>query len=621
MLLLMAGDIVALMGALLISLVLRFEGIPLAEIYHRHVQQHLVSIPLMLVIYVAVFAALRLYRYAWRFASLEMAKDVVAASTIGLALSILAQLAIDGFTLPRSVLVIFWMTGILFIGGMRILLRFASLSRSYGPRAVHVLRRDLRPRRVVILGGGSDGAKVLRALHEEKGASYEVIGFLDDNPDKLGVYIGDARVIGPLADLHGLLAENAVDEVLVALPETSGAAIREYTLACRKQKVSVKIIPALRDVLSSKEPPRLEEISVEDLLRRPRVCIDLRRTGSFIRDKRVLVTGAGGSIGSELCRQIMAFEPATLILLGHGENSIHLIQQELRTKYPDLADHLRVVIASVADEGRVNQVFHEHRPQVVFHAAAHKHVPIMETNVVEAVQNNVLGTYHVAEACGRYRASHMLLISSDKAVYPSSVMGATKWVCEKIVQSVVPIYRDTAYLTVRFGNVLGSRGSVVPIFHEQIKRGGPVTVTHPEMTRYFMLIPEAVQLVLQASAGGRSGELYLLDMGEPVKIVDLAHDMIRLCGLEPNLDIPVAFTGIRPGEKLHEALNNDDEMLEPAFCEGLSIIQRGGTYAPNEVMDLVRRAQQLVSRGDSAEAYEFLGDLIPGFADRTLLGR
>lgn len=620
-LLLMLGDVLALLGALALSFALRFEGVSFATVYDGYVRQHIATLPFALALYVLVFAKLRLYRYAWRFASLEMAKGVVLGSFAGLLGTIVLQSMVEGSTFPRSVFIIFWMTGILSIGGVRVLLRLASLSRSYGSQAVKILQRDLRPRRVAILGGGTAGAQVLSALREDKSASYDVVGFLDDNPEKQGVYIRDVRVIGPLSKLRRLLDEKSVDEVLIALPEASGSLIRDYAMACRKHKVQVKVIPTLRDVLHGNSKTHLEDISVEDLLRRPPVCIDLKRIGTFLRDKRVLVTGAGGSIGSELCRQIIAQEPTSLVLLGHGENSINLIYQELRARRPELADRLRVVIASVADEGRINQVFHEHRPQIVFHTAAHKHVPIMETNVVEAVHNNVLGTAYVAEACGRYRTSHVLLISTDKAVYPSCVMGATKWLCERIVHGTCAAYRDTNYITVRFGNVLGSRGSVVPMFHEQIMRGGPVTVTHPEMTRYFMLIPEAVQLVLQAIAAGRSGELYLLDMGEPVKIVDLAQDMIRLCGYEPDVDIPVVFTGPRPGEKLHECLVNDDEVLEPAFCEGMSIVQRPQSYSATEVTDVLRNLRQLVTRGDSSEIYEFLSDVVPGFAERTLLGR
>jgi FlaA1/EpsC-like NDP-sugar epimerase len=621
MLLLMCGDVLAVLGSLGLSLTLHYDGRPFLQVYRDYFRHHVHSLPITLALYVAIFAAFRLYRYAWRFASLETVWSVVSASTLGLVGLVALQYLVDKSVMSWAALVIFWMMSILLVGGVRIMLRLASLSRSYGGRAVRILQRDLRPRRVVILGGGSSGARLLNALHEERSVPYEVVGILDDNPEKHGVYIRGARVLGPLNLLYKLLAEKAVDEVFSALPEASGAEIREYAMACRTRKVPVKIIPALGDVLNGKTLPHIEDISVEDLLRRLPVHIDVAEIGDFLTGKRVLVTGAGGSIGSELCRQMIGWKPAALILLGHGENSIHRIYQELRASHPNLSDRLRMVIGSVADENRINQVFHSHRPQVVFHAAAHKHVPIMEANVLEAVQNNVLGTHYVADACGRYKVSRLVVISSDKAVNPSCVMGATKRLCEKLVRAMVSVYRETTYVTVRFGNVLGSRGSVVPLFHEQIKRGGPVTVTHPEMTRYFMSIPEAVQLVLQAGAVGMSGELYLLDMGEPVKILDLARDMIRLCGQEPDIDIPVVFTGPRPGEKLYEELTSEDEQLEPAFCDGLSIVRCSNCYTAAEVMDIVRHSQQLISRGDSSEVYGYLDQLIPGFVGRTLLGR
>lgn len=621
MILLMCGDVLAVCGALALSLMLRFDGMPLSQIYHEYLRQHLTSLPVTAILYVSVFAAFRLYRCAWRFASLEILWGVIFASSAGLLGSIVVQYAVDGSILPRSVLIIFWLLSILFVGGVRVLLRLASLSQHFGSRAVSILKRDLRPRRIVILGGGSNGVQVLNGLRDDHGPAYDVVGFLDDNPNKHGLYIRDVRVLGPVSELYKLLDARAVDEVLIALPEAAGDEIREYVMACRKQKVIVKVIPALREMLNGKGMPRIEEISVEDLLRRVPAKIDRAEIGKFLRGKRVMVTGAGGSIGSELCRQILALNPATLVLLGHGENSIHRIWQELCHRYSEQADSVRVVIASVADEVRMNQVIHEHRPQVVFHAAAHKHVPIMEENVLEAVLNNVIGTSCVAEACGRARVECMVLISTDKAVYPASVMGATKWLCERILRAMVGQYRDTNYVTVRFGNVLGSRGSVVPIFHDQISRGGPVTVTHPEMTRYFMIIPEAVKLVLEAGAVGRPGELYLLDMGKPVRIVDMAHDMIRLCGYEPDVDIPVVFTGPRPGEKLHESLVGDGEMIEPAFGEGMSIVRCPESFSPAEVIDIVRQCRQLVNRGDSSEMYDYLTQIIPELSTQTLIGR
>lgn len=616
--LLVCGDLIALIGALVLSLWLRYDTLTIGEVVHRHLRDNLLCIGIALCFYSVIFHAFRLYRYAWRFASLEMVSGVIGANTIGLAGLLAVQYILHGKCFPYSVVTIFWMMSIALVGGVRILLRLASLSTNYGKGAFEAIHRDTRPKRVVILGGGSSGARVLNALQDELGVQYEVIGVLDDKPDRKGTYIRNARVLGPLRHLHRLLDERAVDEVLIALPDSSGARIREYVLACRKQKVPVKIIPGIREVLNGKAHAHIEEISVEDLLRRPPVRINLDRIGGCLTGARVMVTGAGGSIGSELCRQIIALEPTTLILLGHGENSIHQIYHELRLSNPDRADRLRMVIASVANEIRMDQVFRTHRPQVVFHAAAHKHVPIMEANLLEAVQNNVFGTNCVAECCGRYSVEKMVLISTDKAVGPSSVMGATKWLCEEVIRSMVPAYPRTTYVTVRFGNVLGSRGSVVPIFHEAIKRGGPVCVTHPEMTRFFMSIPEAVQLVLQASASGVSGELYVLDMGHPVKILDLACDMIRICGYEPHSEIPIKFTGMRPGEKMHETLTNEDEEVRPAPCDGLFAVHRPPCFTEAEVGEMLRRMREMIVSGDTVEMRNTLDEMVPGFSTRNL---
>jgi FlaA1/EpsC-like NDP-sugar epimerase len=616
---LMAADIFSLLSAMAVSLLLRFEDQPLANIYLAHIQTHMKSLPLILGLYVALFALFRLYRCAWRFASLEMVWGIVCANSIGLAGMVTLQHLIDLTIFPRSVLIIFWVMSLLMVGCVRVLLRLVNIGRNYGQRLLKELRNDAPPKRVVILGCEANGARLLATLQEDIREPYEVLGFLDDAPLKHGMYIRGVRVLGPLEHLYKLLDTNAVDEVLIAIPEGAGANIREYVLACRKRQVPVKTIPGLRDVLSGKTHARLEEISVEDLLRRPPVRINIAEIGSYLTGKRVLVSGAGGSIGSELCRQILALNPAALILLGHGENSIYRIHQELLGRHPELAARIHVIIASVSDEPRIEATFRTHTPQVVFHAAAHKHVPMMEVNVPEAIQNNVLGTRTMAKACGRYQTERMVLISTDKAVYPSSVMGATKWLCEEVVRAMADLYPTTTFVTVRFGNVLGSRGSVVPLFREQIARRGPVTVTHPEITRYFMTIPEAVQLVLQAGAIGKSGELYLLDMGKPVQITDLARDMIRLSGFEPDVDISIIFTGLRPGEKLHERLAMEEESLMPAPCEGLSIVHRPHYFASAEFRSLLGRMEQWARNGEQELLLEMLGELVPSFGAQRLL--
>ncbi|MGQ9454903.1 MAG: polysaccharide biosynthesis protein [Armatimonadota bacterium] len=607
-------DLLSIAAAHVLALTLRYDSLPLSHVINLYLKPRTASLLLSLLAYITIFSALRLYQYAWRFASLDVARGVIIGCTLGVCTELVFHTIIDASFFRASIYVILWMTSILLVGGMRIALRLVSLSRTHGRRALKILGQDTKPKRAVILGGGASGVRVLSVLKEELGPTYHVIGFLDDTSQKQGVYIRDVRVLGPMSKLYELLNEKAVDEVLIALPGASGKDIREYVMACRRRGVPVRVIPAVQDVLNSKAQPHLEEISVEDLLRRPPAQINVAEVSEFLDGKRVMVTGAGGSIGSEVCRQVITHNPASLILLGHGENSINKIHRELCERRPEFSDRLRMVIASVADENRVNQVFNIHRPDIVIHTAAHKHVPIMEENILEAAQNNVIGTKIVADASGRYGVSRFVLISSDKAVCPSSVMGVTKWLCERVVRAMVGIHRSTVYITVRFGNVLGSRGSVVPLFYEQIRKGGPLTVTHPEMTRYFMSIPEAVQLVLQAGALGKSGELYALDMGEPIRILDLAEDIIRLCGLEPGKDIEIVFTGSRPGEKLHERLSADNEVVEPVFCPGMSAVRRPVDMGPVEVMEILRRIEQIISRGDELAMLDLFEQVVPEFS-------
>lgn len=610
--LLLCADAVTLAGAFMLAFFIRFEPWPAYSLFSTYVHLHAFSLFIMLCCYLTLFAVFGLYRSAWRFASLEVIWGVVGATTLGAIGWALLLTCLKGASLPYSILIIFWLLSIIALGGMRIVLRLLSTS-AHRATVCQASATDTGTTRVVILGSGSEGVRVLMALREESAQRYDVLGFLDDREERHGILVRGVRVLGPFSTLDRLLNEHAVDEVLVATADGTGAVLREYVLACRREHVPVKVIPALREALQGTTRSRLEAISVEDLLRRPPICINLSGLGESLVGKRVLVTGAGGSIGSELCRQILALGPASLVLYGHGENSIHQIHQELAHRNPTMADRLHMVIGSVADDVRIEQIFNTHQPQVVFHAAAHKHVPIMEDNLPEAVQNNVLGTQCIAEACGRFHVERMVLISTDKAVYPPNVMGATKWLCEEIMRELSGAYASTRYITVRFGNVLGSRGSVVPIFSEQIRRGGPVTITHPEMTRYFMTIPEAVQLVLQAGALGNTGEIYLLDMGKPVRILDLAHDMIRLCGLEPEKDIPVVFTGLRPGEKLHERLHTDDERLTAAACAGMSVVQRMPRFSLTELREVLHRMQCLAIANATEELLEVMAGVVPGF--------
>ena len=416
-------------------------------------------------------------------------------------------------------------------------------------------------RNVLLIGAGEAGSLLAREMlrHPEIGLS--PVGFIDDDPAKVGLTVATVPVMGSLDDLASVLERDGVDEVLITLPSADGATIRTIIERVRSVDPSMpyRTMPALHELLSGEVTvSRIREVGIEDLLRRPAVDLDTESILQYLHGKCVMVTGAGGSIGSELVRQICRFGPRELLLCGHGENSIYQLERELDQNWPEIA--YRGVIVAVQNVPRLDYVFERYRPDVVFHAAAHKHVPLMELNPEEAVFNNVIGTRNVVKLALKHGVSHFVNISTDKAVKPSSVMGASKRLAELIVEDVArDASEEQVFVSVRFGNVLGSRGSAVPIFKQQIQAGGPVTVTHPEMTRYFMTIPEACQLVLQASALGNNGEVYILDMGDPVRIVDLVNDLIRLSGLEPNLDIPIVFTGMRPGEKLFEELMTEEE--------------------------------------------------------------
>lgn len=603
------SDVVAALFSIWLAVGLRFDNFSVNKSV-IFLTEHRYGLAAFLTILLGLAILMRLYRCAWRFAGLEIIGRIVLITTLSLICWVFVGYIFNEQNTPRSIVILIWVFTIITIGGIRLLLRMASLSHRLRRQFLQIFSIETAPAiRAVILGANADGVRLHRALSESKFKNYRILGFLDDSPQQQGVLLQGAHVLGPLDVLYKLLENDELDEVLVALPR--GTAIRKLVLACRRRAIPVKIVPALADTLYSAVPRSLEDISVEDLLRRPPVHIELDEIGDVVTGKRVLVTGAGGSIGSELCRQIASLGPSKLLLLGHGENSIHGIHHELAQQSPESAARLQQIIASVVDETRIEQAFVDYKPEIVFHAAAHKHVPIMEENIAEAVHNNVFGTRMIGEACARHGVERMVLISTDKAVFPSSVMGATKWLCEEVLCYLAAKFPKTTYVTVRFGNVLGSRGSVVPLFKYQIEHGGPVTVTHAEMTRFFMSIPEAVQLVLQAGAIGKTGELFLLDMGEPVKIVDLARDMITLYGLVPGDDIPIIFTGLRPGEKMHEQLVMDPTKLRPAAREGLSVIDRIPAFSEIELPDVLNQLEMITANSPESLS-SYLWNIVPG---------
>ncbi|RTI10538.1 polysaccharide biosynthesis protein, partial [Thermus scotoductus] len=455
------------------------------------------------------------------------------------------------------------------------------------------------------------GSMVVREMLRHSEAGLYPVGFLDDDPNKRGQTIAGVRVMGTLEALPQVARALEVEEVLVAIPSAPGSVVRKVVELSRAAGVRYRILPGVYEILSGRVGiSQIREVRLEDLLRREPVRLNLEEIAGYLEGRVVLVTGAGGSIGSELVRQVARFHPEQVVLLGRGENSLFLIEKELEASYPELK--YKVAVADVRDRDRLRRVFQLYRPQVVFHAAAHKHVPLMETNPDEAIFNNVRGTQNVVELCLEFRVERLVNISTDKAVNPTSVMGASKRVAEQVVAwGASRAASGQVFVSVRFGNVLGSRGSVVPVFLEQIKRGGPVTVTHPEMRRYFMTIPEAAQLVLQAGGMGENGDVYILDMGEPVRILDLAKDLIRLVGLEPYRDIEIVFTGVRPGEKLFEELLTAEEGTEASRHEKIWVARK--SQVPPEFPHLLEELYRAARQGESLLVRQTLRRLVPSY--------
>jgi FlaA1/EpsC-like NDP-sugar epimerase len=609
---LFVSDAVLLAAAPFFAYAIRFEGWRwgLAD-QTAAMAFALIAIPLTLV----VCAAFGLYRRLWRYASIaELELIFAAAATADVVQLILGLwvLPVTGLTEKRvPFAVLFTMSLLTFavIGAPRMLMRISGW-RSLRRKSVDA------DRRVLIAGAGQAGESIVRELRANPELDMEPVGFVDDDLQKHGMRLSSLPVFGPLNSIPSLVSRLGVTDILIAMPRAPGPVVREVVRAAFDAGARTQIVPGLFEILSERvSVTAIREVQIDDLLRREVIQTDLADVERLAAGKTVLVTGAGGSIGAELCRQLADLGPHRLVLMGHGENPIFEINEELIRR--NVSCQVAPVIADVRDAKRVDAIFAEHRPFAVFHAAAHKHVPLMESNVVEAVTNNVLGTRNLVEAAARYGTQHFVCISTDKAVRPTNVMGATKRVAEFVVHNAA-IRHGRNFVSVRFGNVLGSQGSVVPTFARQIKAGGPVTVTHPEMRRYFMTIPEAVQLVMQAGSLGAGGELFMLDMGEPVRVLDLARDMIRLSGLQEGADIRIEFTGVRPGEKLTEEMFFSHEVAEatehPKILRAKSGLEQ---YCSDEAIDeLIQMAQ---NGADARGLRVLLRRLVPDFTERIAI--
>ncbi len=559
----------------------------------------------MLAVKLSIFAALRMFQGWWKYVSLydlvSLFRALMAASGAWLALNFFL-LQPSGF--PRSIYILDFVLCLFLIGGVRGSLRLF--------RETVANRLQSGPQvPVLIAGAGDTGEALMREIARNRNIAFRPVGFLDDDPYKLGLRLHGARVLGTMDAMPSLVEKHGIKEVIIAMPSADRKQIRRVVDMAHRTGVKARIVPAFEAVVEGNvSVTQLREVAITDLLGRAPVELDTVAIGRFLEGRRVLVTGAGGSIGSEICRQVLRFNPDRLVLVDSAETPLFLIHRELR----DRGQTLHPTIADVTHRDRMARVFEEHRPEVVLHAAAYKHVPLMEAHPSEAALNNLGGTRVVAELASEHKARAFVLISTDKAVNPTSVMGATKRASEIFLHHHAATAPDTKFCAVRFGNVLGSNGSVIPIFRRQIKNGGPVTVTHPEMTRYFMTIPEATQLVLQA-ASFDSGDLFILDMGEPVKIVDLARDMIRLSGFSVD-EIPIEFSGVRPGEKLFEELTLDRENVERTGHEKIFVgKQSASVKSPEDTIAAIEALLKAAADGEDCVVVEALRGLIPTYGE------
>lgn len=539
---------ISLLAAYLLKFDFSYQSIP------EHFTQPILKLAIIATcVKIITFVLFRLYNSLWKYAGIYEVGLIVAACFVSNSIMI-SYVFLSKTQIPRSIFPICMLTDIFLIAGIRFAYRlFRRIIKGE-------IVRFKNSKRVLIFGGGDAGAIIVKEMKMHPELKSVPVAIIDDDFFKQGKKINGVPIVGQRKDISKVVEKHEIDEIIIATPSASNKDINEIFSECTKTKCKVKILPSVSQLIDeSVVMQKVRDVDIEDLLGREPINLDVNEVSSYIKDQVVIVTGGGGSIGSELCRQIAGFSPKKLIILDNYENNAYDIQNELLHNNPEL--ELDTIIANIREKQRIDSIFSMYKPDVVFHAAAHKHVPLMETNPSEAIKNNVFGTLNLAECSDKYNVKRFVLISTDKAVNPTNIMGATKRIAEMVIQAINRNSK-TEFVAVRFGNVLGSNGSVIPLFKKQIEQGGPVTVTHPEVTRFFMTIPEAVQLVIQAGAMAKGGEIFVLDMGEPVKISDLAKNLIKLSGFEPDVDIDIEYTGLRPGEKLYEELLLKEEGLE-----------------------------------------------------------
>jgi FlaA1/EpsC-like NDP-sugar epimerase len=579
----------------------------------NNLQNFMIDMVIVVIVYQIFLNCFRMYQNMIRY---EVGKDYVKY-IISASLSVVILTLIDkGFNLEYINLRVNVLSGILTAGTF---VMYRLLGRSIAARKMSKYEKinknqDNKANNLLIIGAGMGAREIIIAIKNNMRDKYNIVGIIDDDISKINHYILGVKVLGTRYDIPKIAKEKNVDLIFFAINKIDAISRRKILEICQETGVKTRVLPTTEEVITKHGAMNsLRDVQIEDLLGREPVHLDNKNINSLIKNKTVLVTGGGGSIGSELCRQIVKYDPKRLVILDIYENNLYDIEMELRAEYPKL--NLEAIVASVRDKARLNNVFETYKPEIVFHAAAHKHVPLMEKSPLEAIKNNVFGTYNVVNCADEYGVEKFVLISTDKAVNPTNIMGASKRVCEMIVQAKNKVSK-TEYVAVRFGNVLGSNGSVIPLFKKQIERGGPVTVTHKDITRFFMTIPEAVQLILQAVTYAKGGEIFVLDMGEPVKIYDLAVSLIKLLGYEPNVDIPIEITGLRPGEKLYEEILMSEEGLTSTKHNKIFITEPM-SITMEELEEKLEKLKELLKleKDENSEVKRYIKEIVPTFKE------
>lgn len=598
-------DILFLIISLYFALLLKFD-FKIPQEYIIFLKISVVPVVIITLVFNKFF---NLYNSIWKYASVEELISIVYSVSLSNIIFVIYSYFINYkflenryYRFPYTVHIIFWILSVLALGGIRLIYR-VSEDKSVGKY------KKTRNKRLLIIGAGDASAVLIKEIKKNGNFNYDIVGLIDDDETKRKKLINGIKVLGGRNDIPKICKEESIEEIIIAMPSADIKTKREIINICKTTKCKLKTLPSIYEMIDGNlNMSKLRDVNIEDLLGREEVKLNNENINKYIKNKVILVTGGGGSIGSELCRQIARFGPKQLLILDIYENNVYDIQMELNYNYPKL--NKTILIGSIRDVDRLRSIFGKYKPEVVFHAAAHKHVPLMEENPAEAVKNNIIGTYNVLKCCDEFEVNKFVQISTDKAVNPTNIMGASKRFCEIMVQAFDEVSK-TEYVAVRFGNVLGSNGSVIPLFKKQIAHGGPVTVTHPEINRFFMTIPEAAQLVIQAGAIAHGGEIFVLDMGKPVKIVDLAKDLITLSGYEPDVDIKIEYTGLRPGEKLYEELLMNEVALTSTEHDKI-FVEKPVKIDMNFVEESIKQFKKVVNE-DKEEIIKLIEEKVPTY--------